>query len=70
MLVSYHDDSPAKLLKTVFPEYKWLPWRFSKVSKGFWDKIENRKSFVEWVEKELNIKKQEDWYNVDIKVGW
>ena len=28
-LLRYHDDSVYTLLKTIYPEYKWLPWYFS-----------------------------------------
>ena len=67
MLVKY-DDSPAKLVQTLFPKYEWLPWKFNKVPNSFWENKENKKTFVEWVSKELNIKNQEDWYNIDPKV--
>ena len=27
-LLNKHNSSPSKLLESVYPEHKWLPWRF------------------------------------------
>jgi hypothetical protein len=45
-----------------------LPWRFQKVSKGFWKKIKNQKDFMDWAGKELNVQDKEDWYKVTSEV--
>lgn len=34
------------------------------VNSSFWNNIENQKKFLNWISKELNIQKLEDWYNV------
>ena len=33
-LLSRHNDSPIQLLTAIFPEYNWLPWKFSNVPQG------------------------------------
>ena len=60
--------TPLKLLSTLFPDYPWLPWRFGFVQKGYWENPENRKLFVEWLYKELNLQSLDDWYKVTEKV--
>lgn len=54
------------VLKTLTPDYDWKPWFFISLPNYFWSSLENQKKFVEWLEKELNIKKYEDWYRITI----
>jgi hypothetical protein len=56
------------LLASVYPEYNWLPWKFSQCPKNFWDSIENQKKFVEWAAKELKINEKDNWYRVTYNV--
>ncbi|NQT14305.1 MAG: hypothetical protein HQ582_16230 [Planctomycetes bacterium] len=46
------------------PQYGWIPWLFSKTPKGFWREAENRKSYMQWLERTLQIGSEEDWYQV------
>lgn len=76
----YH-NSPYRALSTIFPQNDWKPWLFSQVSKyfddlltfififfrGFWDKDENVRDALKWVETKLDIHKWEDWYTVNSK---
>jgi hypothetical protein len=46
LLISYYGDSLPKALRTIYPDYKWYPWRFKDLqSKGIWSQPENRQSF-------------------------
>ncbi len=54
-------------MSSVYPEYEWLPWRFS-VSKGYWSDMNNQRNFIDWAGKQLNYKNKEDWYKVTKKV--
>jgi hypothetical protein len=51
-----------------YPEYEWLPWKFSQVPKEFWGDIQNQKNFVDWVGKKLKYNKKEDWYKLSKEV--
>ena len=55
----------------MFPEYNWLPWKFSGgTPKNYWTDQKNVQKYTKWIESELGIKKMSDWYNVsatDIK---
>ena len=57
-------DSLFFLLTCVFPEYKWLPWKVSRM-RTFWS-VANQKQFVDFVAKELNVT---DWHNVTAEVN-
>jgi hypothetical protein len=56
-----------KALQVSFPETNWKTWNFESVSKGFWNTIENQRSFFLQLEKQLNIKNFEDWYNISVQ---
>ncbi len=55
-------------MSSVYPEYEWLPWRFSQVTKGFWNDMKNQRNFMDWAGNQLNYKIREDWYKVSAKV--
>ncbi len=43
----------------------WKEWLFnSTLTSKFWDDKENCKKYIYWLEEILNIKSEEDWYNV------
>jgi hypothetical protein len=67
-LAAKYKGSPFLLLSTVFPEYQWLPWKFSKCPSNFWDNIDNQKTFLRWAEQQLNITDLSGWYNATRKV--
>ena len=54
-------------LKTMYPEYDWLPWKFEVCPRHYWDNFNNQKKFMEWAEKELKINETSDWYNISTK---
>ena len=51
----------------MYPEYEWLPWKFEYGIRKFWAKEENKRMFVNYVEKELGIKESSDWYKVTMQ---
>jgi hypothetical protein len=62
-LVHYGHSIPA-MLADLYPEHEWLPWRFKQAKRGYWNDIENRRKYVFWVAKQLDIKEISDWYRV------
>jgi hypothetical protein len=69
LLSGKYNDSLALLLSTLYPEYDWLPWKFERAPRNYWEDENNQRKYVDWVSKELNIKKMEDWYKVSVKVS-
>jgi hypothetical protein len=57
-----------QILSAVYPDYEWLPWKFTKCPRNYWDHEKNKRKFIDWVSKELKIKEMSDWYNVSFKV--
>ncbi len=63
-LLQKYGTSAANLLRSVYSSHNWLPWKFSIVSREFWNDKRNQKHFFECAGKELNIKEMDDWYNI------
>ena len=68
LLKHVYKGSLGYLLEDIYPEYKWLQWKFNKVPKLFWEKLENQKSFIKCASQQLNIKDMSDWYKITWKV--
>jgi hypothetical protein len=67
-LFEKYNNSPIKLLSIMFPEYEWLPWKFTKCPNSFWADLKNQKKFMDWAFKELKFSEITDWYNLNTKV--
>tara|TARA_B100001996_G_scaffold27295_1_gene20949 strand:+ start:141 stop:2144 length:2004 start_codon:yes stop_codon:yes gene_type:complete len=66
-LLYYYCNSPSKVVIELFPDYKWIPWKFNTVPNGFWKNRENRKKYMVWLGEILEYKKPEDWYQITAK---
>ena len=63
----YH-ESLILALRSIYPEYDWLPWKFENgVNRGFWGDVENQRKFMNWAGKQLKIEKMEDWSRIEPK---
>ena len=67
LLIQQHNGSIYRLLTSVYPHYEWLPWKFEKTPRNFWDNVNNQKKFMEWAGKQLKINEMSDWYKVTVK---
>jgi hypothetical protein len=63
LLSKYYDGSPYAFLKSIFPNYEWLGWKFKTSPYHFWN-LENEKQYAIWLGKELGYQGMEDWYNI------
>lgn len=61
------NNSPADAVMTVYPEYKLLPWKFKVAPMGFWLDDDNIRTYLEWLGKELDYSKPEDWYKISVR---
>ena len=59
-------DSLYSALKSIYPNYEWIPWKFQRIPKNYWLNIENQRKYFNWLSNKLNIKSNEDWYNVKL----
>jgi len=61
-----HRGSPADLIRAVYSEHKFLPWKFNSVPKNYWSKVENRRNYLEWIKTENKWTHLEDFYKLEM----
>eukprot|EP01118_Nematostelium_gracile_P006691 TRINITY_DN2154_c0_g1_i1.p1 TRINITY_DN2154_c0_g1~~TRINITY_DN2154_c0_g1_i1.p1 ORF type:complete len:503 (+),score=96.97 TRINITY_DN2154_c0_g1_i1:89-1597(+) len=67
LLYKYH-NSPSKMMTSLFPEHKWLLWKFSdRLLPGSWNSMRLQKDFMDYIAKELNIVNMDQWYQVTVE---
>eukprot|EP01125_Pyxidicula_operculata_P022977 TRINITY_DN972_c0_g1_i1.p2 TRINITY_DN972_c0_g1~~TRINITY_DN972_c0_g1_i1.p2 ORF type:complete len:382 (-),score=59.65 TRINITY_DN972_c0_g1_i1:1427-2428(-) len=66
-LIQVHNSSVSLMIPIIYPEYKWLPWKFYIVRRGLWSSEDIIKEFLKYVEAEANIKTEADWYRLSRK---
>ncbi len=52
------------LIRELYPDREWLPWRFRQVYQGYWNPKKNRLAYLKWLGKQLGFKSAIDWLNV------
>jgi hypothetical protein len=67
-LLAQYQGSPSNVLQTIYPENDWKMWLFDEIPHGFWGDQKNQRKFMEWLSKQLNHTKIEDWYMVTREV--
>jgi hypothetical protein len=65
---SKYDGSCWQLLSEVYPEYDWLPWKFSRAPRNIWREHKYRRMFLDWAGKQLGVKEYDDWLSVSRQV--
>lgn len=63
-LLKRYGDSHINLLMQMFPDYKWLPWRFNNVPINYWRSAENQRKYMDWLGEKLGFNSIEDWYSI------
>ena len=67
LLHGYYDASFRKFLNKIF-KYEWLEWRFTQTAKNYFDSLDNRKQFAEYLKKKLNYKTKKDWCKLTTEI--
>lgn len=67
MLTRVYNSSLIDMLKDLYPDQNWLPWKFVSAPNTFWADDANVRWFFDWFEQKEGITKPEDWYNVVVK---
>jgi len=55
LLFNYYNGSPSDLVQTIYDDFDFIPWKFTSVPKGFWDKQENQRAYVDWLKKTVGV---------------
>jgi hypothetical protein len=63
-LLMAYSGSPANVLKTVFPEHKWLPWKFGSNKNRLRDV--DLKELVSFLQEEFKIVDEGHWYRITL----
>eukprot|EP01122_Echinamoeba_exundans_P014237 TRINITY_DN6400_c0_g1_i1.p1 TRINITY_DN6400_c0_g1~~TRINITY_DN6400_c0_g1_i1.p1 ORF type:complete len:587 (+),score=60.56 TRINITY_DN6400_c0_g1_i1:68-1762(+) len=65
------DSSPAKLLKTLFPQHQWLDWKFATLPRGWWADLSNQRLFLDWVAQNVfkfdPLQSWTAWYDISAR---
>jgi hypothetical protein len=56
--------SPAAAVKDLFPEHPWCEWKFARVPRAFWRRVENRRRYTHWLGETLGLRRPTDWRRV------
>jgi hypothetical protein len=67
-LLPKYDNSLQVLIKLIYPEYEWIPWKFNRVVGGYFDDINNQREYMNWLFKKLEYKEMSDWYKITQKI--
>jgi len=53
-----------RVLVKLCPEFSWDTWRFEGVSRGYWALEFNRRRYFEWLQRDLGVQDENQWYSV------
>jgi aromatic ring-cleaving dioxygenase len=67
-ILAKYNGSPSLFIKSVFPEYNLLEWKFLVTNKYFWEDVENHKKYAMWLGEILGYKNMDDWYKITSEV--
>ena len=67
LLNVYYEGSILRAVQSIYPEHNWTPWKFARVSNGFWDSKKNQQDLIDWLTETLHIKTLDDWYRVSLE---
>jgi len=65
-LLAVHNGSSYSILRTVFPDIDWLPWKFQKTPTVFWESSDNQRQYMKWLSGVLKREEgvPEQWYSI------
>ena len=67
-LLTKYNDSLIQILSAVYPEYEWLPWKFTRTSATYLEDLKGQRQLIDRIAKQYNVKEMSDWYKVSEKV--
>jgi hypothetical protein len=62
-LLECHNNLISNVLKDLYPEYDWLPWRFDDHPETLWDDIKMVRKFFDWMKNCMQLKDDIDWWH-------
>jgi len=66
LLIPYFSNDLRQCIRTLYPEIDWHPLKYFNLPASFWKKEENRKEYIDWLGRNLEVKEMSGWYNVTL----
>jgi hypothetical protein len=66
-LLRKYDNSPSKLVASVYNHHQWINANFNSKPRGYWHREENQRKFLDELGQELGFKDMNDWYSISWK---
>lgn len=63
-LLGNYSSSHINILKSLYPEYDWLEWKFKYTSNNYWKSVDNQKKYMDWLINTLGYTNKEQWYTI------
>jgi hypothetical protein len=63
-LLDIYNNSPSKLLQSIYPNHEWHIWKFEALPKEYQVKKEEFTPFMDWMSSKLKIKHPDEWYQI------
>ena len=63
-LLLKYKGSPYEVLRTIFPNLEWLPWKFDVTPKGYWKDKANQRRYLDWLGVQLGFNSRDDYYKI------
>lgn len=64
LLANFYGFSLQTAVNELLPDYPWQPWLFGGVPQRFWQELKNRRSYMDWLGKQLGFEEPQDWYRI------
>ena len=64
LINKHYGGSISKLLKIGYPDFDFIMYRFNQSPNGYWNDINNRKTYLEDLFKHKKFTKTHDWYSI------
>ena len=48
-ILKHYNNSPIKLITSIYPNYNWVIWKFIVVPNAYWKDIKHQKEYIEWL---------------------
>lgn len=63
-LLVLYNGSVLQMLRVLYPEFSWQPWRFNHVPQGYWEERKHQRQALDQLATELNVGHWENWYTM------
>ncbi len=68
LLNKVYNGSISLLVSTVYPEHKWLPWKFHRLPKDYNISQSSKQEIIEFLKEKFDIINKDDWNKVTLEV--